>query len=86
MALMATSIKRYKHCEQVEDNNLDCLAQTRNKYLALKGEAKSIIASLEKKLKWSEDSRSSLAKKTAKQEVHIENLSLCLRDAEAEIT
>lgn len=72
---MAISIERYKYCEQVKDNNLNYLAKTKNEYLALKGEAKSIVADLEKKLKWSEDSRSSLTKKTAEQEARIENLS-----------
>lgn len=57
---MATSIERYKYCEQVKDNILDRLAKTRNKYLALKEEAKPVVASLRKKLKWSEDSWFSL--------------------------
>lgn len=82
---MATSIKRYKYYEQVRDNNLDRLAKSRNEYLALKGVGKSVIDSLKGKLKWSEESHSSLTKKAAEQEVRIENLSLRLRDSEEEI-
>lgn len=36
-------------------------------------------------MRWSEDSHSSLAKKAAEQEAHIDNLGLRLRDAEAKV-
>lgn len=53
---MTFAIQRYKYCKQVMDNNLDRLAKVRNENLTLKEEAKGLINSLEKKLKWYEDS------------------------------
>lgn len=50
MALMATSIERYKYCEQVEINNLDHLVKAKNDHLAFEEEAKSKIVGLEKRL------------------------------------
>lgn len=86
VALMATSIERYKHCEQVRDNNLDRLAKLHNDYLAFKEEAKSRVVGLEKRLQLSEEGRSDLARKASEREAYVESLEARLHDSEAEIS
>lgn len=82
---MTASIEKYKFCKQVRASHLDRLAQARNENKALKEEAKAIIVDLEKKLKWSEDSRTSMAVKAAEQETCIEGLTAFLRDSERDV-
>lgn len=82
---MATSIERYKQCEQVWDNNLDRLAKLRNDYLAFKEEAKSRVVGLENRLQLSEESRSDLARKASEREAYVESLAARYRNSEAEI-
>lgn len=47
---MTSLIQRYKYCEQVRTNHLNHFAKARNKNLALKEEAKTVISGLKKKL------------------------------------
>lgn len=83
---MATSIKRYKYCEQVKNNNLDRLAKDKNDHLAFKEEAKSMVVGLERRLQLSEEERFSLAKKATEHVACIKNLVARLLDSKAEIT
>lgn len=68
MALMATSIKRYKYYEQVRDNNLNRLAKICHDYLSFKEEAKWRIVDLKKRLQLSEEDRSDLSRRASERE------------------
>lgn len=50
VALITSSIERYKYYDQLRAKNLDCLSKARNENLTLKGEAKAVISGFEKKL------------------------------------
>lgn len=82
---MTASIEKYKFCEHVRAEHLNCLAQTRNENKAIWEEVKAIIGDLKNKLKWFEDSHTSLVAKVVEQETRIKGLTPLLRDSENDI-
>lgn len=85
MALMTTSIQKYKFYEQVRAEHLNHLAQARNENKAIREEVKAIIGDHEGKLKWLEESHTSITTKATEQETHIKDLTAFLWDSKKDV-
>lgn len=82
VALMEASIQKYKFCEHVGAEHLNCLTQARNENKALREAARVEIHTLKGKLKCAEDSHASMAEKAMEQETCLEEMATRVREAE----